>query len=314
MPIVFYARGPLSSLLLSLELTEYCEFIAIENQYIWSSPQVLIPLPLSKEQVMLEPSLTLLEKRKLGKLLGLFVAAVIAASPENVNISLGTLLIRENLPPESRVFQLIAYGACRCASLEEVNSLPIKSAVKILESLRQSTNYLDKKAQSPFVIPIWGSSELSQAACRKAAVFGCTQILGKSIKDVHECGIKYGRAQENTPNSTEVVRKTFLLNRPILGINGSALITIPPQCDLLKSTSPLSILQLTSDSKCCPSGTWLIHLWSLEAIESNGSFMEYLIDSDSVLWQSCEENLMTELLPASHTSESNFVDTIKLAG
>ena len=256
-PIVFYARGPLADLILDLDLTEYTDFMAIEHQFIWPSQQVLIALPFSKEQVMLESALTLLEKRKLSKLLGL--AAVLASNPENENPdTLADLLAREQVPPESRVFQLIAYGACRCSSLREVNQLSIKSAVKVLESLRTSIHHLN--GQCPFVFPLWGSSELSQAACRKAAVSGCIQILGKSFKDVQEAQITFiNKLEKHNLVPCAQKRKTFLLDRPILGINGTApaLITIPPSSDLNpRSDAPaINILQITSDSNCCPPGT-----------------------------------------------------------
>lgn len=254
-PIVFYSRGPLADLILDLELTEYTDFMAIENQFIWPSQQVLLALPFSKEQVMLEPALTLLEKRKLSKLFSL--AATMTSSLENENQeTLADLLAKEQVPPESRVFQLIAYCACRCSSLQEVSQLSLKSAVKALESLRASIHHLN--AQSPFVLPLWGSSELSQAACRKAAVSGCTQILGKSFSEVQEAQIEFKNKIDNqsfVPCSQK--RKTFLLDRPVLGINGTALITIPPSSDLnpRPDAPAINILQLTSDSNCCPSGT-----------------------------------------------------------
>jgi RAB protein geranylgeranyltransferase component A len=254
-PIVFYARGPLADLILELELTEYTDFMAVEHQFIWPSRQVLIALPFSKEQVMLEPALTLLEKRKLTKLLGL--AAASALDPKNENQeTLADLLSREQVPFESRVFQLIAYGACRCSSLQEVTQLSLKSAVKVLESLRASIHHLG--GQCPFILPLWGSSELSQAACRKAAVSSCIQILGKSFEDVQEAQIAFTNKLEKqnlVPCSQK--RKAFLLDRPILGINGTALITIPPSSDLnpRPDAPAINILQSTSASNCCPSGT-----------------------------------------------------------
>lgn len=204
---------------------------------------------------MLEPALTLLEKRKLSKLFSL--AATMTFNPENENQgTLADLLAKEQIPPESRVFQLIAYGACRCSSLEEVSQLSLKLAVKALESLRASIHHLN--AQSPFVLPLWGSSELSQAACRKAAVSGCIQILGKPFSEVQEAQIEFKNQIENQNFvSCSQKRKTFLLDRAVLGINGTALITIPPSSDLNpQPDSPaINILQLSSDSNCCPSGT-----------------------------------------------------------
>lgn len=229
--------------------------MAIEQQFIWPSRQVLIALPFSKEQVMLEPALTLLEKRKLSKLLGLAAALVLNSESGNSD-SLADLLAREQVPPESRVFQLIAYGACRCSSFQEISKISIKSAVTRLETLRASINHLG--GQSPFVVPLWGSSELSQAACRKAAVSGCIQILGKSLKDVQDAQINFiNVVEKHNQVPSQQSRKAFLLDRPILGINGTALITVPPSSDLnpQPDAPAINILQLTLDSNCCPPGT-----------------------------------------------------------
>ena len=262
-PIIFYARGPISDLLLSLDLAEYIEFTAIDEQFIWPSERMLIPLPLSKEQVMLEPSLTLLEKRKLSKLLG-FAALLAAASTSSVVnqenrviVTLGDLLRKEGVNPESRVFQLIAYGACRCSSPEEVDTLSIQSTVSILESLRESINHLSGRG-SPFVLPLWGSSELSQAACRKAAVFGCTQILGTFLHEIQTANIQFKSSVQITETRLRsVFRAAWLLDQSVLGLSGNVLITIPPSSDLIPDAvaSAISVLQLSSDSKCCPPGT-----------------------------------------------------------
>lgn len=214
---------------------------------------------------MLEGALTLLEKRKLSKLLGF--AAILAASSslnqsqsiENrVILTLGDLLRKEGVDPGSRVFQLIAYGACRCSSQEEVDSLSIQMTVAVLESLRESINHLSGRG-SPFVLPLWGSSELSQAACRKAAVFGCTQILGKSLQDIQDAQIQFKNSALLTTETqrNSIYRAAWLLDRPILGLSGNVLITIPPSSDLIPdpSASSANFLQLTSGSKCCPTNT-----------------------------------------------------------
>lgn len=239
--------------------------MGIDQQYIWPSERVFIPLPLRKEQVMLEQSLTLLEKRKLSKLLGF--ATILAASTtlhnnsnnNSVVYTLGDLLKREGVNPESRVFQLIAYGVFRCSSLEEVQTLSIQQTFSILNSFKESIRHLNELG-SPFVLPLWGSSELSQAACRKSAVFGCVQVFEKCLNDVELANIKFKkliRSIESSKNSKSIFRSSFVLNRSVLGLSGNVLITIPPLSDLIpeKSASCINILQLSSDSKCCPNGT-----------------------------------------------------------
>ena len=212
---------------------------------------------------MLESSLTLLEKRKLAKLLG-FAAVLATSMNSELNTSesaaiktLGDLLRKEGVTPESRVFQLISYAACRCSSLREVDALPIQSALKILESLRESINHLNGR-KCPFVLPLWGSSELSQAACRKAAVFNCTQIFETTKEIVQSFNIQFTGFVELSPDhKCSVFKCTWLLDRPVLGLSGNVLITIPPSSDLIPdaSASSVNILQLTSDTNCCPTRT-----------------------------------------------------------
>lgn len=227
--------------------------MAVDAQYLWPSSQVLIPLPLSKEQVMLEPSLTLMEKRKLAKMLNL------AVSLDDFNrlMSLEEFLTRENCFPESRVFQLIVYAACRCSSYSDFKKLTLENAAKVIESLRASVNHLEGR-QSPFVLPIYGSSELSQAACRKAAVSGCIQVFNTALNQINDAGIKYSSSITSIyKDESPQWRKVLLVSKPILGINRIVLITIPPACDLNPNPEApaINIIQLTSESKCCPSET-----------------------------------------------------------
>ena len=207
---------------------------------------------------MLEPALTLSEKRKFSKLLSLGLKSLSPGSKLNPDSSLADLFRSEQIQPESRVFQLIAYSACRCSSLQEVSTLSLKSAKTILETLQSSIAHLN--LQSPFGVPLWGSSEISQGASRKSALQGCIQMFGKSFsRDI------LGTSLESTksillsctpPVPVKLFRATVLLDMPVLKINNTVILTIPPRCDLnFHGDAAINILQLTSDSKCCPIGT-----------------------------------------------------------
>lgn len=284
-PVVFYARGPLADALLQLELTEYLEFVAVERVVLWPSRQQVMQLPLSKEHVMLEPGLTLLEKRQLARLL----TAILALSPDTVSLPLHDLLTRQMIDSASRVFWLVAYGICRCASLAAVRTLRVCDAMQAVSTLRLSTDHLSRP--SPFVVPVWGASELAQAACRKAAVQGCVHLLRPETDmgperltiDPELCRVRVGEevkligkqmlVRETAEGASHVPerepridspadiprmlhRQTLLLDRPILGDPTNCLFTIPPGSDLNPSLdSPvINLLQLNADTKCVPAG------------------------------------------------------------
>lgn len=274
-PIIFYARGPLSETLLSLDLTEYIDFVAIDRTLLWPTPSTLIQIPLSKEGVMLESSLSLLDKRKLMKLLTLILSY---SEQTSTAMCLGAFLRSEQVDPESRVFQLIAFSACRCSSLASVDRMPLSLAIKAIFAMKESISHLNRA--SPFVLPVWGSSELTQAACRKAAVNGCIQIIGKreqsedqdsvsvsTDSDVNEIIVSLSNSEtriksdkmikrtECSSSDMVIYKESFLLESPVFNESSCLLITIPPKCELNPTESAFNILQLTSDSKCCPSGT-----------------------------------------------------------
>jgi Rab proteins geranylgeranyltransferase component A len=53
-----------------------------------------------------------------------------------------------------------------------------------MNSLRQHLQALGRYGNTPFLIPMYGSGELSQAFCRSAAVFGATYLLRRGAKQV----------------------------------------------------------------------------------------------------------------------------------
>jgi RAB protein geranylgeranyltransferase component A len=315
---------------LSLGLTDYTEFTAVESQFIWTMPRKLISIPLSKEQVMLEASLSLLEKRKLSKLLN-----SLSSTEGPQSTTLFDFLASEDIHSESLVFQLIAFGVCRCNSLHEVRKLSISRTIEILQAFKASVMHLDGRA-GPFVVPCWGSSELAQAACRRAAVNGSIQMFNKSLSVLQgeEEEIEFKSVfKQQSATAPQTFRSCLLLNSPILGIGATAIVTIPPNCIDIRCEKVINILQLTSDSKCCPKGTCktpslftylfyrlgIIHLWSegdfdTSEIEHNLLQSSAAVSCTRILWRetraTCNRSFTQPPLPANYQHEADFVDAL----
>lgn len=223
----------------------------------------VIPLPLSKEAVMLEASLTLSEKRRLFRALKALASLPTPDSPASVPAA-AWLQGQHEISPDSRLGQLILYGACRCASaLEATTQLSLSAAIDALRSLEAGL----RSVGTGLVLCQWGSSELSQAACRRSALHGAIQIMNPG-----DCA----RARQELPRAREVFRRpgsgrtlhrwAFLVRRwaesaqwwssSSSSSGSAALFTVPPNSDVNPTQWTLNILQLSSSNGYCssPSG------------------------------------------------------------
>lgn len=317
-PVVFYARGPMAQLLLDLSLTDYLEFGALARISLWPSKLSLLPVPVSKEQVMLEPLLTLPEKRRLFS-----VMKALTQDPELGDGLLGEWLQQKGIYDNDRLFQLLLYAALQCPDIRSAHKMTISLARETLKCHRQSVEHLS--TGSPFVFALWGmGSELAQAACRRAALNGVIQMMDRDLIEAAMRG-NVKRVLGKNETGRLVNRWTFLSNEPLIPGSDTELFCIPPQCELNPSESSINILQLASSTRYCPPGKFLIVVWSLDAgvkrvLDENITNC-ILIDysqcreisyqaTDASMHPNTEGFTNFPLLPANYTCELEFINKI----
>ncbi len=246
--MVFYGRGPLAGMLVDLKLTEYVEFCAVSRCSLLLSRTTLLPLPLSKEEVMLEPQLTLSEKRRLFKILK-------SLTEMNEADSDGVLFadwLKEKFEVDhwSRLGQLILYCAGRCSTVAEGQTLLLSEALSSLRVLEVSMTAIG----AGFVICGWGSSELAQAACRKSALHGTVQVMNRP-----DCLRAKGELERRSELKVQVAgrrelyRWVFLMRSFLSG--ECELFTVPPRSEVNDTDYTLNLLQLPCETGYCSSGT-----------------------------------------------------------
>lgn len=307
-PVVFYARGPLAQLLLDLSLTDYLEFCAVSRCSLWLERRCLVAVPMSKEQVMLEPLLTLPEKRRLFSVMK---ALMSVGEDMNGDGLLVEYLQGRGLGSDDRVFQLLMYAALQCPGTTAASEMTISTAKATLTCHRQSVEHL--QTGSPFVFALWGmGSELVQAASRRAALQGVIHILRPDL--IGEAR-KVGESEINKIATGRVLyRWTFLRNEALFPGSATEMFSIPPGCELNGSDYSINILQLTPSTRFCPPGKVLLVVWSLADLKA---ILDDVVDGQLLDYSQCREhsyeaNGFTNfpLIPANYSSEREFISNL----
>ena len=219
-PFLLYAWGPAVQALLTSGVAEYMEFKPLEG-LLWYNGE-LARVPCSKGDVFATSLLSPLEKRRLMKFLQLThdyataqqqqnvfeddnetTAAVLSLNenhlnqgrslprPQNKAIATNDLqLLHDNLEMpftdylsqyaklSPNLIQLV-----RHALALEPSSSSITTRQGMLQ-LCQHVQSLGRYGTTAFLVPLYGSGELSQSFCRSAAVHGATYLLRRAPKRI----------------------------------------------------------------------------------------------------------------------------------
>ncbi|KAI8811453.1 GDP dissociation inhibitor-domain-containing protein [Cladochytrium replicatum] len=176
-PAMLLSGGELVDLLISSAVGKYVEFKALEGMFLfWEGG--LQKVPCSKDDVFSDASISLMEKRKLMKLL----SSALAVSEEESDASL-------NQPSFSQYLESQGLSPrFRAAILYAIAMVPDGQDVSTDEGLRLTQRHLKslgRFAKTSFLSPLYGAySELTQSFCRSSAVFGGTFMLDHHISQV----------------------------------------------------------------------------------------------------------------------------------
>jgi RAB protein geranylgeranyltransferase component A len=259
-PYVMSSRGPLASKLLSLGLSPYLDFRPIDNHGLILDGVARI-IPKSKEKVMLDSSLSLIEKRQIMRLL-----TTIADETFETFVDITS---KHGIEMDSLVIDLLIYGVCglNCPR-NEIAKIPKSQIIQSVRSHLQSLQYLPDS--SGLLYPHGGTNSIIQALCRMAAVKGVTHLLGQSelaIQDHKVTGTYEDRTWEVAAPIHSVTIQTSRFTRGIMllteteglfGDNGCNYWIIPPST----CKYPINILQVDHATGCTPPDTLLLYIWS----------------------------------------------------
>ncbi|CAM6010517.1 unnamed protein product [Sphagnum balticum] len=184
-PKLAFCAGPLIDSLLRLQAEHHVKFTAVESSYIWRD-HVLAVVPASRAEIFQDRSLSLPDKRFLMRFFKLVTDY--AESPDGTVAELSAsdlerpfveILQRQNLPPYIR--DIILY-AIALADQDQEQASDARRVLRAKEGFATLALYLASAsrfptAPGPFLYPMYGQGDLTQAFCRCAAVRGALQIL-----------------------------------------------------------------------------------------------------------------------------------------
>jgi len=143
-------------------------------------------------------------------------------------------------------------------------------------------NSIGRYGTTPFLVGLYGMSELPQAFCRLCAVYGGMYILRRSAQELHidkETG-KYngivdteGQSlfsnwlvtsldyvpQQFVDNSESLSRCVCVTSYPLHSGEQQVLFVIPPNSGTFNNKHTITLFQFSHELSVCPKGTYLYH-------------------------------------------------------
>jgi RAB protein geranylgeranyltransferase component A len=251
LPLVLMPKGELASDLISLKAADYISFSPLESIVVLTSSSAPIRVPLKKEHIMLNQSISLRDKRRLMSIL----SSDPLGAPNNFD-GLSAHAWLSSLQLDEPVIEMIMYGACFLPGRAEFQSLRASELKRKLEIFSSSL-------PNPLLYPLYGASEIAQALIRVAAVRGAIQILEQPASNilVHEgkdITVNFHDRFESSPNCFSCSHAFAFTPHSLFGEDGLHIYVFVPSKDY---PTTLFGLQLNQSTLCCKSG-YLLHFWS----------------------------------------------------
>lgn len=255
-PVVLSVSGPLCQKLLDAEVSKYLEFRPISKIAVISDRGETIFIPMSKEDIFMDQSLSLVEKRQLSKLINMSLEPSDNAFAESI------------AGFSSKIRAAINYGVLLCGSPREAENLSVAESISRLQNLKEGLGRYGA-GTSPFLYPIYGSSEISQAYYRQCAVNGGTFIMGQPYEitgnfisgsfDGNNWTATFDHDSQDEMQGEMINRVVYIADGPF----GSD----PNSCIWIIQTEEhiIFVLNTGSDSSCAPVHHFVIHAWSATA-------------------------------------------------
>ncbi|KAI9304014.1 GDP dissociation inhibitor-domain-containing protein [Cunninghamella echinulata] len=318
-PKILPSRGDLVEILIKSGVGRYMEFKSVDDMFIFDvDTQKLEKVPGSKEDIFVNKSISLIDKRKLMKFLTF-----------TMNEEKDADIISEKFKITGKLQSAVIHALALSRS-----DVTAKVGLEQIQSFMKSIGRFGKGA---YLCTLYGGgSEISQAFCRICAVYGGVYILGQALEKyiIHEesglcTGIMTSDNQEFTAShiitgldyispswmtdsidnsSIWVSRAVIVTDQPLSGLSQEeqnqslGISVIPPNDTIGNKNESIYVLNQNSETMACPKDQYITYLWTLNTEESSSTSLKnvaqiLLSNSTSVNENNEDENKDKELKP-----------------
>ncbi|RUS20819.1 GDP dissociation inhibitor-domain-containing protein [Endogone sp. FLAS-F59071] len=283
---VLFCRGLLVETLITSGVSRYLEFKGVEKSFIFDGEEETFDkVPISKEDIFTNKSISLVDKRKLMKFLTFALEYENSQEAyEGYEAKPFAEFLKDKYRIDGKLLRAVLYSiALNGVADEDANTMDgLARTSRFLKSLGRFGNYA-------FLYPLYGGgSEIAQAFCRICAVYGGIYMLNHRIRELlvsKETGEFVGLVDTNgqtlkskwlitapdyVPNEWVAGKegRWHWISRAIVIIDSSAYgqgdggevtQTVFPPRTVDGNRYPVTMLQLNHGSQACPSGQFVLY-------------------------------------------------------
>ncbi|KAJ2160545.1 hypothetical protein GGF46_002194 [Coemansia sp. RSA 552] len=274
-PRVALCRGAMVDLLVDAGVGEYVQFRGIEHNYLVREGGVE-RVPESKEDVFASKQLSLIEKRKLMRLMTTMADEQLCVEKL---AGVGTMsfeeFVRERFKLDGGLLDAVVHAVARADGAT--------TAAEGCGRVRAYVNSIGRYGRMAYLCGLYGgASEIAQAFTRLCAVSGGTYILDETIAAVEpvDQGIvvkldhgavrarrvvmdpSYAELEPAVEATVRVSRALCILDKPALGDDTTALATY------VGEQGVVSLLYMTQATMAVPKGQSVLYAWMEGALEA----------------------------------------------
>ncbi|KAJ2784445.1 hypothetical protein GGI15_002246 [Coemansia interrupta] len=274
-PKLALCRGDMIDLLIDLRIGEYVQFKGVEHSYIVHNGKIE-KVPESKEDVFASKTLSLIEKRKLMRLMTVIAdddecQKLMDEAAQSSEQDFGQFM-QSKFKFDGKLLDAVVYSVARADAVHRLG------AAEGCERVRKYVRAMGRYGRMAYLCAMYGGgSELAQAFCRLCAVSGGTYILGEHVEISQkdgDAGFTVKTSEHGTVKAKSIVmdpvydpeavfekdnavsRAFCILDRAILGDDTTAIL-----CHV-DGQSATSLLYLTQATLAVPSGQSILYAWS----------------------------------------------------
>ncbi|KAJ2710029.1 hypothetical protein H4R19_003954 [Coemansia spiralis] len=277
-PKAMLCRGQMIELLIDTGVSEHVQFMGIDDTYLVRGSGAAEKIPSSKEDVFASTSLSLIEKRKLMRLLvalgggtdddGEGQRTDVTGDHGDVEFS---RFLREQFKLDGMLLDAVRYAVARVRYGEDIN------ARDGCERVRRHVRSMGRYGRMAHLCALYGGSDIAQSFCRTCAVAGGTYVLGEDTGAIaaaadgagFQVPLAHGTVQARhvvmDPSyagagavrvAATVSRAICILDRPALGDDATSAVCY------VGERGVVSLLYMTSATMAVPKGRSVLYAWT----------------------------------------------------
>lgn len=267
-PRLLYAASDIVQTLRDVSVNDYVDFKPLNAFYLFKDG-VLTRVPGSKEDIFTDKEMPLIKKRRLMNFLKSCLPSVDGTAERQLTEQESRQSISQYLSDAFRLDEDISAGIVFPLGQAFDADEPVGRILPVIKLHLQSLGIF---GAFPVIVPMYGgASELSQAFCRKAAVKGCTHVLGQGVDGAIQAGktiqlqgghrlrVDHVVAKSTVPQpeSVDLVRRTLLVSgdfSALMNAGDAACIAF------VQNRAAVQCQVYGSGTGMCPPGQSLIYL------------------------------------------------------